>query len=176
MLNIPRALFCLLVVTSVVKAADSGPSPDTAVTPFSSFALTGDVTNESVDFVARRGALPTLYCFIPGDRWGRPTARLLRKLDESVSAAANDGAIVAVWLTDDPASAREYLPKVQQSLQLTRTALTVYEANSSGPPEWGINTDVDVTIVAVREGRVRKSFALSSPNETLADEVLAALK
>jgi hypothetical protein len=87
-----------------------------------------------------------------------------------------DAALVVVWVTDDPAASREYLARVTPSLEFDRTSLTVYEQNSSGPPEWGINTDVELTIVAARDGKVRKSFALVGPNDDHADEVLTALK
>lgn len=173
-----RHVACALLwtTTTVAPAADSGPAADTAAAPFTVFVATGDAANESVDFVTRRGALPTLYCFVPKAKWSRPTARLLRTLDQSIASAAPEGAIVAVWVTDDAAASKAYLPNAQQSLQFSRTSLTVDGKNPTGPPEWGINSDVDITIVAVKDGRVRKSFALISPNDTLAPEVLEALK
>lgn len=165
-----------LFAAGAVRGADSGPAAGTDVPALPVYGVTGDVQSATVDYAAQRGARPTLYCFIPKEKWSRPTARLLIRLDEQLGGAAAEGAVVAVWVTDDPAASRDYLPRAQQSLQLSRTALTVYEANASGPGEWGINTDVDLTVVAAREGRVLKSFALVSPNDTLVDEVLAVFK
>jgi hypothetical protein len=165
----------LLLVAVVVTAADSGPAAGTPLPPLRAYAVTGDVQNQEVNFVERRQGKPTLYCFVPADQWSRPTARLLKELDNRLGTIS-DAALVAVWVTADPVASKDYLPRAQQSLQLGRTALAVSEEGSSGPAEWGINTEVDLTIVAAREGRVLKSFALQSPNDTLAEEVLAALK
>jgi hypothetical protein len=100
---------------------------------------------------------------------------LLRKLDTDI-ASISDAQVVAVFLDDDVTEVKNYLPLCQQSLQLSRTALTVFEENANGPPEWGINTSVDLTIVATRDGKVVKSFAIDSPNETLAEEILQTLQ
>jgi hypothetical protein len=165
-----------LLTPSPTLAADSGPAADSAVAPFSVYAVAGEVENQTVDFVAKREGKPTIYCFIPKDKWSRPSARLLKTLDDTIDDVAAEGALVAVWVTDDPAASKEYLPKAQQSLQLSRTALTVYEQAATGPAEWGINTDVHLTIVATKDGKVRKSFAFMSANETDAEAVLATLK
>lgn len=158
------------------RAADSGPAAGASVPEMMLYAVTGDVQNEPVDITSRRGGRPTLYCFIPHDRWSRPTARLLRKLDESLPSAVEDSAIVAVWLTSEPVALRDYLPRAQQSLQLSHTWLTIDDVNADGPPEWGINREVDLTVVAARDGKVVKSFALTAPNDTLAEELIGALK
>lgn len=165
----------LLVAVVAVAAADSGPAAGTPLPPLRVYAVTGEVQNAEVNYVEQREGKPTLYCFVPADKWSRPTARLLKALDHRMGTLS-DAALVAVWVTNDPAASKDYLPRAQQSLQLGRTALTVSEEGPGGPGEWGINTEVDLTIVAAREGRVLKSFAFQSPNDTLAEEVLAALK
>lgn len=168
--------FVFLSATSLVLAADSGPGAGTEVASLKVYAVTGDMPGQAVDVVVQRAGRPTLYCFVPKEKWSRPTARLLKKLDGSIGDVAADAAIVAVWVTSDPQQSKDYLPLAQQSLQFGRTTLAVDEINATGPPEWGINTDVDITIVAAKEGQVLKSFALVSPNDTVADEVLAKLK
>jgi hypothetical protein len=168
---------CLaLSATPRVWAADSGPAAGTDVAALKVYAVTGDMPGQTVDLVAQLAGRPTLYCFVPQEKWSRPTARLLKKLDGSIGDVAADAAIVAVWVTADPQQSKDYLPLAQQSLQLNRTTLTVDELNPTGPSEWGINADVDITIVAVKGGKVLKSFPLVSPNDTVADEVLAKLR
>lgn len=163
-------------MSPTAEAADSGPAAGLDVVAFSLAVITGDKAGEVVDITAERAAKPTLYCFIPQDKWSRPTARLLRTLDKEIGNVAAEGAIVAVWVTDDVGKIRDYLPNAQRSLQLAKTSLAVYQDDPSGPPEWGINVAVDLTIVAVKDGKVLKSFALISPNDTVAEEVLATLK
>lgn len=174
------ACVLLLVGCSLGSTAwgdvESGPAADSAVKELKVLAVTGDSAGKQVNAAELRGEKPTLYLFIPADKWGRPTARLMRKLDESIKETAEGGAIVAVWLTNDVDATKDYLPKAQQSLKLEQTSLSVDETNPTGPGDWGINTDADVTVVVARGGKVVKSFGYSSPNETLAEEVLKTLK
>jgi hypothetical protein len=170
-------LLAMLLAADCARGdVESGPAAGSDVSPFKTFAVEGEAANETVNFVERREGKPTLYVFIPAEKWSRPTARLLRKMDESIDDAAPEAKIVAVWLTSDGAAAKEYLPKAQQSLKLANTALTVYEENATGPGEWGVNSEADVTVVATRGGKVLKSYGIVSANETLADEILKALK
>ncbi|MCA9054464.1 MAG: hypothetical protein KDA75_11545 [Planctomycetaceae bacterium] len=173
---ISLAVAIVLSSAGTLFAADSGPLAGTDVVGFPVFAVAGEVENETIDFVARREGKPTLYCFVPQARFSRPTARLLRLLDESVTKISDDARVVAVWVTSDVAESKAYLPRAQQSLKFTRTTLAVYEGSDTGPGEWGINVDVDLTVVATRNGKVQESFVLESPNETDADEILAAFK
>lgn len=169
-------LAVVMAIGTSIRAADSGPVAGSAVVQFQVFNATGDHAGEVLDIVAHREGQPTLYCFVPAERWDRPTARLLRHLDQSIGETADKGAVVVVWVTSDTAAAREYLPRAQQSLKFSRTSLTVYEAGPTGPGEWGINTDVSLTVVASNAGRVLRSFVLDSPSDTDAPEILGTLK
>ena len=71
----------IIFVTSVARAdIESGPNVGTAVTALKVFAATGDHAGKELDFAADRGAKPTVYVFIPYDRFDRPLARLLKTL------------------------------------------------------------------------------------------------
>ncbi len=166
----------LLVCGGVGDAADSGPEAGTATEAFEVSAVLGEVQNETVDFVKRRDGKPTVWYFVPHEKWSRPSARLLRRLDERVGDVAADSRIVAIWLTDDDESARNYLQRAQNSLKFARTDFAVYKENATGPGTWGLNTEVDTTVVVTRGGKVIKSFAVVSPNETVADEILSVLR
>ena len=66
-----------------------------------------------------------------------------------------------------------YLPKISRYFK--GTALTVYDG-TSGPNDWGINSDARLTAVVVQKGKVVKSIGYVSLNETDAPEVIEALK
>ena len=89
----------LSVVTSLLFAVSaradvsSGPAVGTEVTELTVYSVTGDVQNEEVDFVAHREGKPTLYCFVPADKWNRPTARLLKSLDGRIGEVDPDAAL-----------------------------------------------------------------------------------
>ena len=130
---------------------------------------------EKVEFTGRREKKPTLYLFVPAEKFSRPTARLMRKLDEKVAETAADAEIVAVWVTGNVDETKAYLPRVQMSLKLDETTFCVFEGDASGPQNWGINTDADLTVVTVIEGQVKQSWGFVSANETVADQVLKSL-
>jgi hypothetical protein len=155
---------------------ESGPAAGSAVEPLTVFAVTGDVQNQETDYVKQRDGKPTVWFFVPADKWSRPTAGLLRDIDQKLGGVADDGKVVAVWLTDDVPKAKQYMPIADGALKPQRTAFTVYEQDADGPAEWGVNTDADVTVVVTRGGKVLKSFGFVSANSTVADDVLAVLK
>lgn len=166
----------VLLLSSIAAAdVESGPTAGMAVPKLDVYAVVGDVSGESLDFTAKRDQQPTVYCFIPADKFSRPTARLMRILDEKLTGVVAEGHIVAVWVTGDVAQSKEYLARVNMSLKLSATTLCVFEGDASGPGEWGVNTDADITVVVVNKGQVLKSFGFVSANDTLTDEVLKVL-
>ena len=50
--------------------------------PLKVFDATGSYKDQEVDYTAERKDQPTIYIFIQADRWDRPMARFLKKLDE----------------------------------------------------------------------------------------------
>ena len=138
--------------------------------------MTGDQAGKDVDYVAERGAKPTVYVFIPHEKFDRPIARFLRELEKSVKDAGNDAAMVTVFLTDDAAKTKEHLPRIQMSLQFTANPMAAYPSATMGPEGWSVDTDAHLTAVVVQSGKVAAKFGHRSVNETAVPEVAAALK
>jgi hypothetical protein len=152
--------------------------------PFKVFAATGDQAQKEIDAVASRKDKATVYVFLAADQWARPVARYVKKLDEALNAgkgnskdpeANADLRILVVWLSDDPIKGKEYLPKAQMSLQLTRTDWTVFDGPKAGPNGWNIDIASTLTTVLVRRGKEIGRFTYKSVNETDVDEALQAL-
>ena len=87
------------------------------------YDVTGTNKEKTVDYAAERKDKPTVYVFIQADKWSRPVARFLKGLDGAVKKDSEDAYVVAVWLTDDAAATKDYLPKAQQSVRFENTAL-----------------------------------------------------
>ncbi len=167
----------LSLVVSVARAdIESGPNVGTAVTTLKVFAATGDHAGKEIDFAMERGAKPTVYVFIPYDRFDRPLARLLKTLEKSVIEAGHDATVVTVFLADDPAAAKDRLPRVQMSLQFTSNPLVIFPSMKQGPEGWQVNTDAQVTALVVKDSKVAAKFGYRSANETVAPEIVDALK
>jgi hypothetical protein len=169
------ALIVLLAASQAAAQLNSGPDVGSNIPPLRAAVVTGDNAGQELDVAQRRGAMPTVYIFIQADKWDRPVARFLRTLDDELRKNRTDVAAVATWLTDDVEGAKDYLPKAQQSLQLSQTSLAVFAGDKNGPPGWGINTSAHLTAVIATDSRVIASFAYRSLNETNAPELLAKL-
>ena len=82
-----------------------------------------------------------------------------------------------MWLGDKAFDKhKEYLPKINMSLKFEKTSLTAFDGEKSGPKDWGINPDAHLTVVVVNKGKVVKSFAFTTVNETDVRPVMAELK
>jgi hypothetical protein len=84
---------------------------------------------------------------------------------------------VAVWLGDKAFDKhKDYLPRINKSLSFEKTSLAAFDGEKSGPEGWGINPDAHITVVVANMGKVVKSFAFTTLNETNVRAVMAELK
>jgi hypothetical protein len=173
-------LFCVFALfgLTVTTRADvtSGPKAGDKVEDFKAFGVVGVIDGKEGSYVRERKGEPTVFVFVQQAHWNRPMARLLKELDAKGKEANDKAVIVAVWLTEQPDAAKEYLPKAQMSLSFVNTSLGVFEGDKSGPNNWGINPDAHCTVVVTHKGKVVESIALQSANETDAAKVVEALK
>jgi hypothetical protein len=167
----------LIFLPASVRAQDvaSGPEKGKKVPALSVFDATGESKGKEVDYAAERKDKPTIYVVIMGDKFDRPMARFLKKLDEEVKKESDDAALIAVWLTDDVDKSKERLPLIQQSLQLQVTPLTCFTGDKAGPKDWNINGDAHLTAVVANKGKVFTNLGYQSINETDVKAVKEAL-
>ena len=170
------AAAALLVPAPARADVESGPKAGEKVPELRVFAVVGPVEGKEVDYTAERKDAPTVYLFVQTEHWSRPVARFLKTLDGKLGEVDDKALAVAVWVGGEADKNKHYLPKAKQSLQLGKTALTVFTGDKGGPNNWGINSDAHLTAVVVNKGKVVKSFAFVSVNETDVRGVLAELK
>jgi hypothetical protein len=137
--------------------------------------VTGPHADKEVDYAADRKDKPTVYLFVVADKWDRPVARFLKKLDGEL-AKRDDVRAVAVWLTDDVDATKRYLPLAQQSLQFKATALTCYPAAKKVPDGWGLNLEAGVTAVVADKGKVAAAFGFRSATDADVAAVVKAVE
>ena len=160
---------------SVHGQIQSGPDRGSKLEPLKVSVVVGDGAGEELDLAARRGGQPTIYLFVQADKWDRPVARFMSTLDKELVKSRSDVAVVAVWLTDDVEKSKEYLPRAQQSINFSQTALTVFPGDKNGPVGWSIHSGAHLTAVVAENSRVVASFGFRSLNETNVPEVLSKL-
>ncbi len=175
------AVAAATAATAIGLDVESGPKAGEKVPALKVYGVVGAVEGQEVDFVAKRDGQPTIYVFVAAEetgipRAGRPVGRFLKTLDAAIGTVDN-AAIVAVWLGDNAFERhKDYLPRIQQSLQFGKTHLAAYRGPAAGPDGWGINSDAAVTAVVTHQGKVVRSFAFVSVNETDVRTVMTALK
>ena len=174
-------LLCGLAVAGLAVGVawadvESGPKAGEKVGELKAFGVVGKVEGKEADFAAERKDDPTVYLFVSAENFSRPMARFMRALDGKLGEIDDKAAAVAVWLGGDADAHKERLPKIQMSVNFDKTALAVFAGDKSGPNGWGINPDAHLTVVVANKGKVAKSFAYTTVNETDARAVLAELK
>lgn len=173
-----RILMSLIVCVPMTAAmADnvSGPEKGAKIGELKVYATAGDDAGKVVNVTESQKEKTTIYVFVQAELFTRPIGRFLKTLDTKVNNDLQGVEVIAVWLSDDVEKSREYLPRVQTSIQLARTQWTVFDGDKNGPPEWGINSDAHVTVVTTKQGVALKSTGYVSINETVVDEVVKSL-
>jgi hypothetical protein len=176
-----RALALLLATAPALQAdgPESGPKAGAKVEPLPAFVAAGDKAGQAIDLAAEREGRPTVYLFVQAEHWTRPMARFVKVLDGRLAGGvpgAEDASAVLVWLADDVPKGKEYLPVAQNSLNLARTSLAVFEGSRFGPDGWGINADAFLTAVVVRGGQVVRSTGYRSVGESDVPAVVESLE
>ena len=145
------------------------------------FGVVGTVEGKEADFAAERKDAPTIYLFVQAEEGGipvggRPLARFMKTLDTEI-ATVKGAAGIAIWLGDKAFDKhKEYLPRINKSLSFDNTSLAAFDGEKSGPKDWGINPDAHITVVIANKGKVVKTFAFTSVNDTDVKPVMAELK
>ena len=134
MLRLALPLAVIFLSWTFARAAiESGPAVDSALPELKADAVTGDDAGKKITFTTTRKAKPTVYVFIRADKFDRPIARYLKTLDKALVDLGKDTHVVAVWITEDADKTREYLPKVQQSINSRLPRLRFTPRTSLGP-------------------------------------------
>lgn len=170
------SLLCFASLQMAVADVVSGPKEGSKVAALKVAMTTGDDAGKDADIAERQKDKPTIVVFVNAERWDRPMARFLRTLDQELLKTRQDVRLIAVWLTDDVAKSKDYLPRAQQSLKLEQTDWTVFLGDKNGPPDWSINSDAHLTAVLVSENKIDATFGYRSLNETDVPAVLKKLK
>lgn len=166
----------ILATSSLWADVQSGLTAETNVPALKVVAATGDQAGQEADLAALRKDKPTIYIFVPSDKFDRPMARFIKTVDQTLAHQRRDVQIIAVWLSDDVAQSKEYLPRAQNSLNLAQTTLAVHPGGKGGAGDWGINPDAHITVVVAEGDQVTASFGFVSVNETNATAVVEKLK
>jgi hypothetical protein len=125
---------------------------------------------KEVDVVAEAEGKPLLVVLVNGSN--RPAARLTRSLMNYAEMAGEEELSAAVvWLDDDPTAAQQYLQRAISWWGIG-PPVGISIAGAEGPGSYGLNRNVNVTVLVAHQNRVTANFAIVQPSETDAPRIL----
>lgn len=162
-LAVSALLLCF--VSSIVAAADpvfSGPQVDEKLPAFKVRGVFDDVAGKELDFVTAAGDKPLVLIFVHDVN--RQSISLVRVLSSyTVSRAKDDLQTGVVWLDADATEAENTLKRIKHAL--TPKAPTGISLDGrEGPGAYGLNRNVQVTVLVGKAGKVTANFALVQPS------------
>lgn len=167
-----KSCFLLLLWPGLAAADDvvySGPQPGEELQPLNVVRAYGD-DRETVDLLEESAGQPTLLVFVHGAN--RPAARLTRVLMNYAEMRTEDGLFAAmIWLDDDRSGAEQYL-KQAISWWGMGPPVGISVDGGEGPGSYGLNRNVNVTVLVANDGQVLANEALVQPSETDAPRIL----
>lgn len=175
-LTLLTATFTLLLAgPAAASDVDSGPAKGATIPALKVYDCTGDNKDQSIDHAALSRDRVAVYLLVAADRFDRPMNRFMKTLDRKVAEGKLDVSLVAVWLTDDEEKTKQFLPRVQQSVQYEKTPLTLFKGKD-GPKDWNVNGDAHLTVLVANRGKVVARFGYRSVNDADVPAVLGELK
>lgn len=165
----------LIATTSFLASADdpvfSGPQVGEKLIPFKVMAVGGEQTGKEVDPVSRADGKPSLFVFV--HKLTRPGIGLTKAL--TGYAIDQEGVATGIiWLDDDKAQAEAYLTRARNSLNF-KAPVGVSVDGGEGPGAYGLNRNVELTVLVANDNAVTANFALVQPSLTEAPKIAAEL-
>jgi hypothetical protein len=163
-----RLAFCGLVVFwlgSLCTAADpvfSGPQVDEKLPAFKVRGVFDDDAGKELDFVTAAGDKPIVLIFVHD--MNRQSIGLVRVLSSyTVSRAKDDLHTGVVWLDADATEAENTLKRIKHALT-PKAPTGISPDGREGPGAYGLNRNVQLTVLVGKAGKVTANFALVQPS------------
>lgn len=166
----------LLGAFTLLPLADlpSGPNPGDKLQEFKVHAFSGPNEGKEFEVIKATKNGPTLLIFV--HKITRPALQLLRPVDEYAAKEEKLAAHI-VWLTGDKGDkdkTEEFLKRAKNSLNF-QVPQSIALDGKDGPPAYGLNDQVALTVLVAKEGKVVNNFAFTDPNANDGPKVIAAI-
>jgi hypothetical protein len=147
----------------------SGPQPGEVLPSLKATLAYGEKRRKTVDLIKQAAGKPTLLVIVNGSN--RPAARLSRVLMNFAEMRGEKLFAAVVYLDKDMTSALEGLKRAA-SWWKVGPPVGVSVDGAEGPGSYGLNRNVNVTVLIAEKGRVKSNFALVQPSERDAAKIL----
>jgi hypothetical protein len=147
----------------------SGPQAGERLAPIPVVLVYGKEAGMTVDLVKRAAGRPTLLVFVNGAN--RPAARLTRILMHFAEIHRKTLFAGVVYLHGDRTAAEQQLKRAVSWWQVG-SPVGVSVDGAEGPGSYGLNRNVNLTVLVANKGRVTSNHALVQPSEADAAAIL----
>ena len=140
----------------------SGPQVGEQLTELKLVGVFDDSAGKEFDPVADAEGKPTLLVFV--HKLTRPGLGLARGVTNyAKSLKGSDSYAAIAWLDDDKAKAEQFLNKARKSLNL-QVPVGVSVDGGEGPGSYGLNRNVELTVLVADKNKILANFALVQPS------------
>lgn len=151
----------------------SGPQPGEPLPPLQLRGVYDELAGKTFDPVQQAAGKPTMLVFVHS--LTRPGVALTRAITEYAHQQPDRDVVAAiVWLDDDQSKAESYLRRARKSLGLS-VPVGISVDGAEGPGAYGLNRNVELTVLLAEEGAVFANFALVQPSVTEASKIAGEL-
>lgn len=147
----------------------SGPQAGEKLSALKVRLAYGKEAGQMVDLVERAAGKPTLLVIVNGSN--RPAARLTRILMNFAEMHKEKLFAGVVYLDSDLSVAEQRLKRAV-SWWKVGPPVGISIDGAEGPGSYGLNRNVNLTVLVANKGRVTSNFALVQPSETDAPKIL----
>ncbi len=172
-IQIPIVIAMLSITVAAIaddEAVFSGPQKGEPLPQINVLLAYGVDRGQEIDVVSASEGKPTLLVLVNGAN--RPAARLTRVLMNYAEMRTEEELFAAVvWLDGDRSAAEQYLQQAISWWGMGRP-VGISLDGAEGPGSYGLNRDVNLTILIANENRVIANYALVQPSETDAPKIL----
>jgi hypothetical protein len=170
----PILLISLLCGTATVRSQEStplfsGPQSGEKLPAMEVRLVYGEHAGQRVDLVEQAAGRPTLMVIVNGSN--RPAARLTRVLMHFAEMYEEKVFAAVVYLDGDLSDAADRLRQAVSWWQVG-PPVGISIDGAEGPGSYGLNRNVNVTVLVANDGRVIRNHALVQPSETDAAKIL----
>ena len=160
---------CLGLASQTIAEEFSGPQPGEALPALKATLAYGLTSGQTVDFIDRASGKPTLLVIVNGSN--RPAARLTRILMNFAAIHSKKLFAGVIYLHGDRTAALEDLRRAVSWWQVA-APVGVSIDGVEGPGSYGLNRNVNLTVLVANKGRVIGNYALVQPSETDAPRII----
>ena len=168
------SLVCALTLAAAYAqdSFPSGPPVGEKLSEFKALSFWGPDAGKEVQLL-KEGTGPTLVVFV--HQLTRPAFQFIRPVDKYAAELAEDKLKThLVWLTDDKDKTEQFLNRAKNSLKL-ESPVSICLDGKDGPPAYGLNDKVTLTVLLSKDNKVVANFSLVDPSGRDSEKVKAAM-